>query len=206
MIGTLVASGLAAGIGAFMSARKKKKQQRMLAAQANENRNRYYEDVALSEQAKNWGLRRVQEQNERMNRSINNSAVATGATHENNLAAMQNAGNIYADAANTATAQQVQQQLNSKHNYENKQDEINAAQQQLASERGQMWATLGSNLAGSIVNAGVANAWFKNRQPTAEANNLSSMNDIEPLSVPQKFTNTTLDTQGLVPPQGLYVN
>jgi hypothetical protein len=179
MVVTLAASAIAAGIGAFMSSRERKKQRAMLAAQANENRNRYYESLAMSEKNKNWALRKVQEQNDKMNRGINSSAVATGTTHENKLAAMQNAGNIYADAANTAAANQNQQELALKQNYENKDDAIKQQQQQSQIEQGNAWAQLGSNLAGSIADYGAASMAFKNKKmPNSMASQINPLNKI----------------------------
>jgi hypothetical protein len=160
---TLGIAGLSAGLGAFMSSRENKKQRRMLDAMANENRNRYYESTYLNDIAKNAPLRRVQEQNDKMNRGINSSAISGGLTNENRLAQMETAGNIYAGAVNDLTAQQAQRQMAIKQNYEDKEDQINAARQQLNAARGQMWANLGSNLAGSAIDLGIANEWMKKR-------------------------------------------
>jgi hypothetical protein len=171
MLVSLIGAGVGAALGAFGSARENKRQRAALAAAEQRNRMNYYEDVGLLNASKDWTLRKVQEQNERMNRGINSSAVSTGMTHENRLAAMQNAGNIYADAANTATAHQTEQQLASKHRSEARQDELDQQRQALSAARSQMWANLGNNLASSVIDLGVANSWLGGKKGAAAAAN-----------------------------------
>jgi hypothetical protein len=158
----LAAAGLSAGLGAFMSARENKKQRAMLDQMASTNRNRYYENTHLNDIMKNAPLRRIQEQNDKMNRGINSSAVSGGLTNENRLAQMEAAGNTYANAVNDLTAQQAQRQMALKQDFQNKEDEINMQKQQLNAQRGQMLAQLGGNLAGSLIDYAGAGEFFKN--------------------------------------------
>jgi hypothetical protein len=192
MLPALIIAGVGAAMGAINSAKENKRQRAELAAAENRNRMNYYEDVGLLNASKDWTLRKVREQNEKMNRGINSSAVSTGMTHENRLAAMQNAGNIYADAANTATAQQAEKQLASKHHSEARQDAFDQQRQALSNARSQMWANLGSNLASSVIDLGVANSWLGGKKG-AEAGGTQGKFDLEGISVPNKFMNSKVD-------------
>jgi hypothetical protein len=166
----LAGSAISSGVGAFFSAREMKKQRAALAAAENRKRMNYLENTALLNQSKDWALRRVQAQNDKMNRGINSRAVSTGMTHENKLAAMQTAGDIYANAANEATADQTAKQLALKQNMDAEIDAIDQQKMGLNAQRSQMWANLGSNLAGSLTAYAAAAASSGNGQGNALAN------------------------------------
>jgi hypothetical protein len=170
---TLGIAGLSAGIGAYMSARENKKQRQYLDKMSSDNRNRYYENTYLNDIMKNAPLRRIQEQTDKMNSGINNSAVSGGLTNENKLAQMEQAGNVYAGALNDLTAQQAQRQMALKQRYEDKEDQINDARSQMSAQRGQMLAQLGGNLAGSIMDYSAMSEAFKNKKAASGGNVIS---------------------------------
>jgi len=172
----LIAAGiaaLAAGGSAIAGASANRKNSRILAGLQRENENMYLQEYyrgALDNEGAKAYLKRLDEKLQENNTAIDNQAVATGATHENRLAAKQANNEVMSDAVAGLVEREDNRKMAVKDRYfGNKTSLLNGEMQQNAAIANN-WANLGSGIssaAGSLAASYLmgGKGWF-NKVPT----------------------------------------
>jgi hypothetical protein len=171
MIVTAIGAGLAAVGGAIGSMiNNKKKKARAQEFERNNNFN-YWANAGELQNIKNAGLRQVENNIDRQNAAINNSAIQSEATFENQLAAKKNAGDIYAGAVNQENANIGANMIDLRNKHLSGQIKAADMYAELAAERANNWYNLGSNLSQSLINYGLTNIGKpkKDKKTTSES-------------------------------------
>lgn len=164
------AAAAASGLGAGMAGRKRRKaekeQRGILEGMNRDNEDNflrdYYQDAFEDPSSRSY-LKRISGDLYDRNKGIENSGIATGATHENVQAQKQSANEVMSDAVNNVVVNHEAKKAGAKEQYIRRKDAIASGKMELAGRSGDMqsqnWANLGSNLAGSIT--GLSSAYLQ---------------------------------------------
>lgn len=156
-----IGAGLASAAGATASGIKRRKslrKQRRILNQLNaENENMflkdYYKDF-MDDPSSRAYLKRIEKNLYEKSKGIENSAIATGATHENILAQKQANNEVMSDAINNVVVNHEAKKDRTKERYLQRKDAIASGNMNLeatnSESQAQNWANLGSNLSGSL--------------------------------------------------------
>lgn len=152
-------SALAAGGSAIAGAKANKKNQRILNDQNRENEQMYLQEYyrgALENEGSKAYLKRLDEAMEKRNQAADNSAVATGATHENTLAAKQANNEVLSDAIAGLIEKEDTRKLQVQDRYFGNKNAIRSGQMSQNAAVANNWAGIGSGItsaAGSLASA-----------------------------------------------------
>lgn len=152
-------SALAAGGSAIAGAKAKKKNQKILNDQNRENEQMYLQEYyrgALENEGSKAYLKRLDEAMEKRNQAADNSAVATGATHENTLAAKQANNEVLSDAIAGLIEKEDTRKLQVQDRYFGNKNAIRSGQMSQNAAVANNWAGIGSGItsaAGSLASA-----------------------------------------------------
>lgn len=153
----LAASAAGAGIAGSKRRKAARKQRRILRQMEDDNENMflkdYYKDFMDDPSSKAY-LKRIEKNLYDKNEGVENSAVATGATHENVLAQKQANNEVMSDAINNVVINHEQKKDAAKERYLNRKDAIVSGNLDLIGQQGeqqaQNWSNLGNNMSDSI--------------------------------------------------------
>lgn len=152
-------SALAAGGSAIAGAKANKKNQKILNDQNRENEQMYLQEYyrgALENEGSKAYLKRLDEAMEKRNQAAENSAVATGATHENTLAAKQANNEVLSDAIAGLIEKEDTRKLQVQDRYFGNKNAIRSGQMSQNAAVANNWAGIGSGItsaAGSLTSA-----------------------------------------------------
>lgn len=175
-VGTALALGTAAaglgssifgGIKAKKARKKAENEQRRILGQMNEDNEanflRDYYENAFDDPTSRSYLKRISGDLYDKNKGIENSGIATGATHENVQAQKQAANEVMSDAVNNVVVNHEAKKNGAKDRYMQRKDAIASGNIELARETGEMqaqnWSNLGNNLADSVT--GLASTYLQ---------------------------------------------
>lgn len=156
-----IGAALASAAGATASGIKRRKalrKQRRILNQLNaENENTflkdYYQDF-MDDPSSRAYLKRIEKNLYEKSKGIENSAIATGATHENVLAQKQANNEVMSDAINNVVVNHEAKKDRAKERYLQRKDAIASGNVNLeatnSESQAQNWANLGSNLSDSL--------------------------------------------------------
>lgn len=156
-LGSLASSAIGA-IGAGRARRKAEKQQRKILDQMSADNESnflrdYYQDAFDDPSSRSY-LKRISDSVYEQGKRIQNTGIATGATHENTLAQKQAANEVMSDAVNNVVVNHEGQKRVAKDQYIQRKDAIASGNMDMAQRTGdakaQNWTNLGNNMAGSI--------------------------------------------------------
>lgn len=166
VITPLAVAGIAAGISALASAGtsiaggiKNRQSQRILANLDNENTERYLQEYyrgALDNDASKAYLKRLTSEMDRRDQALENSTVATGATHENALAQKQANNEVISDAIAGLVEREDARKRDVENRYLTMKNQLANAQMSQNAAVANNWANLGSGIssaAGSLASA-----------------------------------------------------
>lgn len=152
-------SALAAGGTAFAGAQQNKKSQAILDDQLSENEQRYLREYyrgALDNDASKAYLKRLSSEMEKRDKALENTVVATGATHENALAQKQANNEVMSDAIAGLVEREDARKRDTENQYLNFKNQAMNAQISLNAAKANNWANLGkdiSSAAGTLASA-----------------------------------------------------
>lgn len=164
MMGLAIGSalvGLGSSLFGSIKARKERKkaekeQRHILGQLESDNESNFLQDYyqdAFNDPSSRSYLKRISENLYDRNKGIDNSGIATGATHENTLAQKQSANEVMTDAVNNVVVNNEAKKDVAKQRYIQRKNAIASGNMQLAQQFGDMkaqnWSNLGSNLADS---------------------------------------------------------
>lgn len=165
-IAPIAIAGIAAGISALASAGtsiaggiKNRQSQRILANLDNENTERYLQEYyrgALDNDASKAYLKRLTSEMDRRDQALENSTVATGATHENALAQKQANNEVISDAIAGLVEREDARKRDVENRYLTMKNQLASAQMSQNAAVANNWANLGSGIssaAGSLASA-----------------------------------------------------
>lgn len=165
-IAPIVIAGIAAGISALASAGtsvaggiKNRQSQRILANLDNENTERYLQEYyrgALDNDASKAYLKRLTSEMDRRDQALENSTVATGATHENVLAQKQANNEVISDAIAGLVEREDARKRDTENRYLTMKNQLASAQMSQNAAVANNWANLGegiSSAAGNLASA-----------------------------------------------------
>ena len=172
----LIAAGvaaLAAGGSAIAGARANRKNARILSEMDRENEATYLQEYyrgALDNEGARAYLKRLDEKLEDNNTAIDNQATASGATHENRLAAKQANNEVMSDAIAGLVEKEDNRKLAVQDRYFNTKASLKTGQMSQNAAVANNWANLGagiSSAAGSLAASYLmgGSGWL-NRTPT----------------------------------------
>ena len=152
-------SALATGGSAIAGARANRKNQAILNQRDRENEQMYLQEYyrgALENEGSKAYLKRLDEMMEKRDKAADNAAVATGATHENQLAAKQANNEVLSDAIAGLVEREENRKMAVQDRYFNNRAAIQSGQMAQNQAIAQNWANLGSGIssaAGSLASA-----------------------------------------------------
>ena len=152
-------SAISAGGSAIAGANANKKSQRILDDREKENESMYlaeYYRGALDNEGSKAYLKRLDEKMEERNAAVDNSAVATGATQENALAAKQANNEVLSDAIAGQVEKEDNRKLSVQDRYFNNKGAIENGRMSNNAAVANNWAGIGagiSSAAGSLASA-----------------------------------------------------
>lgn len=152
-------SAAASGISASKGAKANRKNQRILDERNRENENMYlleYYRGALENEGSKAYLKRLEQMMEKRDKAADNSAVASGATQENRLAAKQANNEVISDAIAGLIEKEDNRKQAVQDRYFNNKAAIQSGQMAQNSAVANNWAQLGagiSSAAGSLASA-----------------------------------------------------
>lgn len=165
-IAPMIVAGIVAGISALASAGtsiaggiKNKQSQRLLDEQISDNERRYLEEHyrgALENDASKAYLKRLTSEMDRRDKALENSVIATGATHENALAQRQANNEVLSDAIAGLVEREETRKENAENRYLTLRDSQTRQQTSQNAAVANNWAQLGegiSSAAGSLAAA-----------------------------------------------------
>lgn len=170
-------SALAAGGSAAAGANANRKNQKILNDQNRENEQMYLQEYyrgALENEGSKAYLKRLDEAMDKRNTAAENSAVATGATHENTLAAKQANNEVLSDAIAGLIEKEDTRKLQVQDRYFGNKNAIRSGQMSQNAAIANNWAGIGSGItsaAGSLASAYLMNGnWGINPSDTNNTN------------------------------------
>ena len=152
-------SALAAGGSAIAGANANKKNQKILNDQNRENEQMYLQEYyrgALENEGSRAYLKRLDQAMEKRNKAAENSAVASGATHENALAAKQANNEVMSDAIAGLIEKEDARKMQVQDRYFGNRNAIRSNQMNQNAAVANNWAGIGSGItsaAGSLASA-----------------------------------------------------
>ena len=152
-------SALASGITAGVGAAKNKKSQKILDDLKSENEQRYLQEMhrgALDNDGARAYLKRLDSEMEKRDKALENSVVATGATHENALAQKQANNEVMSDAIAGLVEREDARKSDVENRYINTKASLAQGQINQNAAVANNWAQLGqgiSSAAGSLASA-----------------------------------------------------
>lgn len=160
------ASGAGAGIGALKRKKAAGKQQKILGRMNDGNESdflrNYYRDAFDDPSSRSY-LKRVSSELYDRSKSIENTGVATGATHENTLAGKQASNEVMSGAVNNVVVNHEAKKQAAEDQYIRRRDAIASGNMSLAHEQGerqaQNWTGFGNVLATGI--SGLSSAYVQ---------------------------------------------
>lgn len=160
-----MAIGAAASIGgSLMSASKNRKNERKLSAMVDDEKSDYLREYyrgALDNEGSKAYLKKLDQRLKRSDKATENALTATGATHENALAAKQANNEVYSDAvASLVESEQGRKdQVRAQHKQES--NNLANAQMQQNAQQAATWSNLGQGIADAAIGVGNAMDWKK---------------------------------------------
>lgn len=145
--GIAIAGALANLIGNIKAGQENKKSEKLLKARQTDIDREYYQG-ALDNAGSRAYLRQLDKSLRDTNQGLNNSAVATGATMENELAAKQSSNETYAEAVSG----ELRNQDNIKRNYLSDKMGIDNAWMDINARKAQNWVNMGKNIGDAAMN------------------------------------------------------
>lgn len=156
-LASMAASGIGAGIGARKRRKAAQKQQKILGQMSTDNESdflrNYYQDAFDDPSSRSY-LKRASGELYDRSKSIENSGVATGTTHENVLAQKQAANNVMSDAVNNVVVNHEAKKQAAEDQYIRRKDAIASGNMSLAQEKGERQEQNWTN-AGNILSKGI---------------------------------------------------
>lgn len=153
----LAASAAGAGIGASKKKKALREQKRVLGQMNADNENdflRGYYQNAFDDPTSRSYLKRISADLYDRNKGIENSSIATGATHENALAGKQAANRVMSDSVNNVVMNHEARKQAEKTRYIQRKDAIASGNMELAQQKGELqaqnWTTAGNLVAGGL--------------------------------------------------------
>lgn len=165
MLGLAIGSAAASALGSILGARKARKaaiKQRKLLNQLNQDNENmflrdYYTDFMDDPTSRSY-LKKISEDLYDRNEAIENSGIATGATHENIQAQKAASNRMMSDAINNVVVNHEAKKEAAKNRYITRKDAIAQGKAGLAQQEAQNWANLGGNISDSIT--GLASSYL----------------------------------------------
>lgn len=149
-------AGLASSLFGSAKAKKKAREQRRILDGLNKDNetmfNRDYYQDAFDDPSSRSYLKRISKDVYDKNSAIENSAVSTGATHENILANKQSANEIMSDAVNNVVVNQEAKKAVAKERYLGRKSAIASGQMDLKGQEAQNAMTTTGNITSSVGN------------------------------------------------------
>lgn len=160
-----MAIGAAASIGgAAMSASKNKKNERKLRAMEKEENADYLREYyrgALDNEGSQAYLKKLDERLKRADKATENTLTATGATHENALAAKQANNEVYSNAVADLVENEQSRKDSIKSGHKQIMNNLANAQMQQTANEAATWSQLGQGVADAAIGVGNALDWKK---------------------------------------------
>lgn len=160
-----MAIGLAStAVSAGMSASANAKNRKMLEAQEREDKadylREYYRGALDNEGAQSY-LKKLDNRLKRADKATENAITASGATHENALAAKQANNQVYSDAVADLVENEQSRKDNVRSGYQSAKRATTSAHMQQNSAEAATWAQVGQGIADAAMGVGNAYNWQK---------------------------------------------
>ena len=166
----LAISAISAGASAAAGAKANRKTQALLDERDRENESMYLQEYyrgALENEGSKAYLKRLEQKMDERNLATENTAVATGSTHENTLAAKQANNEVLSDAIAGLIEKEDSRKLAVQDRYFSNRSAIDSARMSGNAAIANNWANLGSGIssaAGSLASAYLRDdTWGLNR-------------------------------------------
>lgn len=160
-----LAVGLAStAVSAGMSASANAKNRKMLEAQEREDKadylREYYRGALDNEGAQSY-LKKLDSRLKRADKATENAITASGATHENALAAKQANNQVYSDAVADLVENEQSRKDNVRSGYQSAKRETTSAHMKQNTAEAATWAQVGQGIANAAMDVGNAYNWQK---------------------------------------------
>ena len=149
---TAAISAASAGYGAYKSGQANKANRRLLETMGEENKSEYLKDYyrgSLDNPGSKAYLKRLDQTIRDNTKAVENTAAATGATHENVLAAKESNNRVMSDAVSGLVQNEDQRREAVKSNYLQRKQALASGQMGMNSQVAQNWVNTAGNIANS---------------------------------------------------------